>query len=133
MQKSHQVIRDEINYGNLSVYEFAGIRFVASVESASDLALEPIEVDEIPQFITHLRIAVSYRTEFSGHHLYVLDKKDIRLLCKVFGSNLRRRMLVIGGARILPRHHNGKEVAVTRTLVYYYENEPKENIEHYSF
>lgn len=133
MQKSHRVIRDDINYCNLSVYEFAGIRFVSRTENAGDLGLEPIEVEEIPQFVTHLRITVSCRTEFSCRDIYVLDKKDIRPLCKAYGSNTRRLMRVVGAARILGSWSNGEPLSVVRTLDYYYENESKENIEHYSF
>jgi hypothetical protein len=133
MKKSHRIIRDEINYGNLSVFEFAGIRFVARSESASDLGLTPIEVEEIPQLVTHLRIDISSRIEYNWHSIYVLDKKDIIPLCKAYSGTTRRRMRVLGAARILGDWTNGEALVTVRTLDHYYENESKENIEHFSF
>lgn len=133
MQKSHYVIRDDINYCNLSVYEFAGIRFVSRTENAGDLGLEPIEVEEIPQFVTHLRITVSCRTEFSCRDIYVLDKKDIRPLCRAYGFNTRRLMQVVGAARILGEWLPSGELFKTRLLDEFYDNISKEEIEHYRF
>lgn len=133
MQKSHRVIRDEINYGNLSVFEFAGIRFAARSESASDLGLTPVEVEEIPQLVTHLRIDISSRIESNWHSIYVLDKKDIRPLCKAYSSIMRRRMRVLGTARIFADWQNGEPLFNIRTLDYYYKDESNEEIEKYSF
>lgn len=133
MQKSHRVVRDEINYCNLSVYEFNGIRFVARTESATELRLEPIEVEEIPQFVTHLRIAVASNFAMNWVDIYVLDKKDIRPLCEMYSSIMNRRIRVLGSARILGEWLPSGELFKTRLLDEFYDNISKEEIEHYRF
>jgi len=133
MQKSHNFIRDGANYRNFSVFEFAGIRFVAYAKIADELDLEPIEVDEIPQFITHLRIAINSKSQLVWYDIYVLNKDDIRSLCEKYSRVMKRKVRVLGASRILGNWRNGEPVFNVRTLDYYYENESKENIEHYSF
>ncbi len=135
MATSHRIVRDDIDYCNLSVYEFNGIRFVSHTENAGYLRCQPIDVDDIPPFITHIRVAITSNRVFGDWvDIYVLNKKDIRELCRMYAATIGVRCRVLGYGLILGVWlPSGELTGSFRKIQDFYPDVSQEELEKYSF
>ncbi len=120
-------------FGKLSLFELQGMRFVAYSTSAAALNLNPIDIEELPDFITHLVMSVNKKSNalFGNHDLYVVNKADLKPLgdCLSLDYSI---VSIEGRARVLSFWEKGTAVK-HRTLDEFYTNITPEERTNYSY
>lgn len=132
--KSIRHITDTTNYGELSVYEIDGIRFVAGSyipeKIAQQFKFEPIDVDSIPSFVDHMYLQLNRDDSISSLAVYVLDKKDLMILGEKF-KDLFDSVYLCACARLLVIWSAGVQLHKYK-LSHFYLTTPAED-EKYSY
>jgi len=113
-------------FGELSLFELQGMRFVARPTSGLALNFKPIDID-----VLVLSVDKQSNMLLDEHDLYVLDKADLKPLGNRLSLNYP--IVSIGGmARLLSFWEQGA-VTKHRTLDEFYTNITSEERERYSY
>ena len=119
-------IRNDINYGELGVYEVDGIRFAAEAFRAQLSGLVEIAADELSEFVAEPRLTIEQGNREMA--AYVFDKKDLKPLAIAL-SKLNGYVGVYMNARILASWRAGDIVRDQVTLDHFYSGLDQETIE----
>lgn len=131
---SHQLIRHDINYGEVDVTELAGIRFVVASWRLPMLNLQPVQVSEIPQFSRELELHVQLGNGGNVVICHILDRRDVRPLAAALSLHTGLTVYVQAlQPAILAVYKDGQLQGEIRRLDHFYTGLTAEQLEGTTF
>lgn len=122
----------DVNYGPLVVAELNGIKFAMQDWRAKQLGFKLVEVEEIPEFLTELKLVMQYAV--AQIDAYVFDKADIKPLGEALSlvdtlGGHPSRVDAVYMARILMMWERGVVASEQRGIDHFYSNLTEAEIE----
>lgn len=130
---AQDIIRGDVNYGELVITKLDGISFLTGAHRAEILALHPYEDEPVPEFNTTLVLEGQFPNGISTSRHYVLKNSDVRKLAAALSKHTQMEVRVCACARILARYVDGQLVGEIRSLTDFYTNLDAEEIAASSF
>jgi hypothetical protein len=113
------IIRNDVNYGNLVVVELAGKQFLIQDRYAEMLKLPIVEAEEIPEFNPELTIRVLFPNGVTQAWAYVQANPDVRVIAIALSKHTGFDVRVCGYARILAIYVDGKLTSENKITEFY--------------
>lgn len=122
------VIRDDVNYGDMSFIE-VDCMVIAFGSWLSDVFLampgaKLLDLEEAPDFLTHFYM--SFEFSFKNHFFYVIKQEHARPIAELLSRRSGSAVTYNTQARVLGRWVDGKQVGESRLLSSFYDNIPPE-------
>lgn len=132
MPTAKSLIRDNINYGIVGVYQIGEIQFVCSAHYAEAMKAPEVPVDEIPEFDDTVTIRLPAIDTPNEWVLHPLRKRDILPLAQAVSSTRGMTVFITAHARNLAIIQGGL-IKQMRSIVEFYDNLSDEEIKKASF
>lgn len=123
-----RIIADDIDFGDLELFEIEGRQFLMSNDEASRYGFKKLEMSEPPKFLTLMKVSW-YLTDINQVTAWAMRKEDVQALAKAMSLIHGHRVAVSCMARILIAFQDGNVVSGPYTLNDFYDNIEPELLE----